>query len=416
MHLTNFGTKLSQKTGILQLMDDLGKAMSQGGMLMLGGGNPAHIPQVQKIFHNQLQQILNQPKRFNAMIGNYDTPEGSTQLRQALAQMFKHQYKWNITEKNIILTHGSQQGAFNLINMLAGTTPQGKKKKILFPITPEYIGYADQGIEEDFCTAIKPKITMLDQHTFKYNVDFDNLKITPNIGAICISRPTNPTGNVITDQEVHQLAKLAKKHHIPLILDNAYGVPFPGITFTQATPIWNQDIILCMSLSKCGLPGVRTGIIIANEKTIQILSSINAITTLAPNNVGAEIFTPLIKSQQILDISNNIIQPFYQKKSQQAITWIHQYMKNLPYAIHKAEGALFLWLWFQDLPITTLQLYQRLKKRKVIIVPGEYFFPGLKENWPHKQQCIRLTYAQNNKTVEQGIKIIAEEVAKAYEK
>ncbi len=47
---------------------------------------------------------------------------------------------------------------------------------------------------------------------------------------ICVSRPTNPTGNVITDEELLKLDAL-NQHGIPLVIDNAYGVPFPGIIF-----------------------------------------------------------------------------------------------------------------------------------------------------------------------------------------
>lgn len=71
-------------------------------------------------------------------------------------------------------------------------------------------------------------------------MDFDaleNLEELNNnkIGAICCSRPTNPTGNVLTDGEMTHLKQLAKKHGIPLIIDNAYDAPFPNIIHTSTT-------------------------------------------------------------------------------------------------------------------------------------------------------------------------------------
>ena len=51
---------------------------------------------------------------------------------------------------------------------------------------------------------------------------------------ICVSRPTNPTGNVITDEELMKLDLLAQQRDIPLVIDNAYGVPFPASS--SATP------------------------------------------------------------------------------------------------------------------------------------------------------------------------------------
>ena len=63
---------------------------------------------------------------------------------------------------------------------------------------------------------------------FKYHIDFNELTVDDSIGAICASRPTNPTGNVLTDQEIRHLDELARHHGIPLIIDNAYGNAVPG--------------------------------------------------------------------------------------------------------------------------------------------------------------------------------------------
>ena len=75
---------------------------------------------------------------------------------------------------------------------------------------------------------------------------------------------------------------------------------------------------------------------------------------------------------------------------------------------------MFLWLWFENLPITSLQLYERLKNRGVLVVSGHYFFPGLDDDWKHRDECLRVTYSQNDEDVYRGIGIIAEEVGKAY--
>ena len=46
-----------------------------------------------------------------------------------------------------------------------------------------------------------------------------------------------------------------KDYDIPLFIDNAYGLPWPNIIFTEeATPYWDSNVILSMSLSKIGLP------------------------------------------------------------------------------------------------------------------------------------------------------------------
>ncbi len=415
MRLSKFGKKLTSDSGINQLMDDLGKAMEGSrDMLMLGGGNPAHIPQVQQKFRQRMENILSIDGYFEHIIGDYDTPQGSMKFIEALVVLLNNEFQWGITPDNIALTNGSQAAFFFLFNMFAGECDNGKCKKILLPLCPEYIGYADQGLVDDLFISHIPDIVDLDEHIFKYYVDFDNLEITDDIGALCVSRPTNPTGNVLTDEEISKLTDLARKYDIPLLVDNAYGAPFPNIIFTDVKPSWNENTILSMSLSKLGLPATRTGIIIATEDIIKAVSGMNAVISLAPNSMGPALAYDMVKTGEIITLSREIIKPFYQKKAQRAVEQLHEELQGVDFHIHKPEGALFLWLWFRDFPITSRQFYERLKEKGVLVVPGNYFFPGLQEEWRHKYECIRITTSMDDDVVQAGLSIIAEEAKRAY--
>ena len=416
MQFSRFGERYTGEAGILQLMDDLGDALATDERVyMMGGGNPSHIPEVQAYFRQCMERLLQADGAFERMIGNYSPPAGDKAFRAALAHLLRQEFGWPIGPDNVALTNGSQTSFFYLLNLFAGPFADGTRRRILLPLTPEYIGYADVGIDGDIFIANKPDITFLDRHIFKYRVDFSTLTVDDRVGAICVSRPTNPTGNVLSDEEILRLSDLARAYDVPLIIDNAYGTPFPHIIFTDARPIWDEHIILCMSLSKLGLPGLRTGIIIANEEVIRAVAALNAIVSLAPTTAGAALTYDLIVSGEIIRISQKIIRPYYRHKAEQAIAWLHEAMDDLPFYVHAAEGAIFLWIWFKDLPITAAELYRRLKERRVIVVPGHYFFPGLAEPWPHKDQCIRMTYSQDEETVREGIRIIAEVVRRVYD-
>lgn len=395
-------------------MEDLGDAMAgEKEMLMLGGGNPAHIPEVQSYFRKRMQWFVDNPDKFAQIIGNYDAPRGEQQFLQALAELLKKTYGWQLGPENIVLTAGSQSGFFLLFNTLAGEFQNGTLKKILLPMTPEYIGYGDVGLIDNMFVANKPAIETFDDHTFKYHVAFDDLHIDESIGAICVSRPTNPTGNVLTDDEVTHLLELAEQHQIPFILDNAYGLPFPNIVFTDATPIWSEQTILCMSLSKLGLPAARIGIIIANEQITEAIAKMNGIISLAIGSFGPAIALELVRSGEVIRLSETVIKPYYQSKAKRAVALFHQELAGIDYYIHKVEGAIFLWLWFPGLPISCEELYRRLKTRGVLVLSGHYFFPGLDQAWQHKHECIRVTYAMDDDVVSQGIRIIADEVKRA---
>lgn len=413
MQFSKFGDKFNQYSGITQLMDDLNDGLRTPGAIMLGGGNPAAIPAMLDYFRQASEEMLASGELV-AALANYDGPQGKDAFVKALAQLFRETYGWDISEKNISLTNGSQSGFFYLFNLLAGKQPDGSHKKVLLPIAPEYIGYGDAGIDEDIFVSYHPEIELLDNGLFKYHVDFEQLTVDDSVAAICASRPTNPTGNVLTDEEVRKLDKLARENNIPLIIDNAYGLPFPNIIFEDVEPFWNENTILCMSLSKLGLPGVRCGIVIASEEITQALANMNGIISLAPGSVGPALANHIIGKGDLLKLSSEVIKPFYKQKSQRAVELLQEAITDERFRIHKPEGAIFLWLWFDELPITTMELYQRLKARGVLIVPGEYFFIGQKDEWDHAHQCLRMNYVQDDEMMQKGIAIIAEEVEKAY--
>src|SRR3989344_2978579 len=320
MRLSKFGTKFTSKSGILELMDDLGKALaSPVKKYPLGGGNPGHIPEMENIYRKRMEDILKDGDRFEKMVGNYTAPQGDLEFISSFATLLKNKYGWDISEKNVCVLGGSQTTFFFLFNLLAGQYPDGSFKKILLPIVPEYIGYEDQGIEKDFFTSVKPKFNFIDEHTFKYQIDFDNLKVTPDISAICVSRPTNPTGNVITNEEVEKLIKLSEENDIPLIMDSAYGQPFPNAIFTDAKPYFGKNIINVYSFSKIGLPSSRTSVIVGPEELIEALAAVNAIVSLAPGTIGQYLVLDLIKTGEIFNVSDNVIKPFYEKRSVEAV-------------------------------------------------------------------------------------------------
>ncbi|MGM8886719.1 valine--pyruvate transaminase [Psychrobacter sp. 1U2] len=439
MKFSKFGQKFTQPTGISQLMDDLGDALkSDQPVNMLGGGNPAKINAVNELFLETYKALgldndAGVPNS-SAIISmaNYSNPQGDAAFIEALVGFFNRHYDWNLTAENIALTNGSQNAFFYLFNLFGGafsdksnTDNQTVDKSILLPLTPEYIGYSDVHVEGQHFAAVLPHIDEVthegEEGFFKYRVDFEALENLPalkegRIGAICCSRPTNPTGNVLTDEEMARLAEIAKRYEIPLIIDNAYGMPFPNIIYSDAHLNWDDNTILCFSLSKIGLPGMRTGIIVAAPEVIEAVSAMNAVVNLAPTRFGAAIATPLVADDRIKQLSDDVIKPFYQQQAKTAITLLKKELGDYPLVIHKPEGAIFLWLWFKDLPISTSELYETLKEKGTLIVPSEYFFPGVDvSDYKHAHECIRMSIAADEQTLTDGIAVIGEVVRGLYD-
>lgn len=408
---SDFGEKLSAHSGIYDLMEDLGQALSAGGMIMMGGGNPAHIPAVEQVWRRRLEEILATPGAMESMLGDYDTPRGRPDFLQILANYFHKHLGWPVGPENIAVTTGSQTANFLLFNLLAGSARGGREhRRILFPLVPEYIGYSDQGVSPDMFRAWRPDIELRGADTFKYRMVCG--EITPDIAALCVSRPTNPSSNVITDLELSRLSALAARSGARLIIDHAYGQPFPGVMFSHVQPPpWEEHLIHTFSLSKLGLPTSRTGIIVAEPQIIDRVARMNAQVVLATSTIGQTITGPLFASDELTRMCAEVVRPFYRQRSHAALAALRESFAGYEhYRVHECEGAFFLWIWLPRLPVTDRELYARLKQHGLLVVPGSYFFPGLQEPWEHASQCIRVTYSADPAAVRRGMSILADEV------
>ncbi len=406
---SRFGATFAARSGTRELMDDLG-AVARGapGLINLGGGNPSLIPAMQEVFEAAWESVP--AAEWVKLASTYDAPQGHQDFLDALAASLRTQCDWPITARNLLVTSGSQASFFALFNLFGGVDASGRQRRILLPQAPEYIGYAQSAIEPDMLASHRALIEEHGPHRFRYRPDFSRIEIDDRFGAVCLSRPCNPTGNVIADDDLAHLRRMANAAGVPLIVDCAYGLPFPGIVFTPATLAWRDDLIVCLSLSKLGLPGLRTGLVIASEAIIDVLTSINAMLTLAPNPVGARLLLALMASHDVLALAREVVAPHYRAGAELALSLCDQHLGWTDFRAHVSEGAIFLWLWFPRLPVTAKVLYERLKARGVLVIPGHHFGPGLDEPWPHLSQCLRLSYAQPEDALDKGLSLVAEEL------
>ncbi|MGB8690848.1 MAG: valine--pyruvate transaminase [Microcoleus sp.] len=416
--LTQFGTQMSHLTGVRAIMKDIIETLRAGSgqeFINLSAGNPVILPEVDQLWRDSTAELLASAE-YGEVVGHYGSSQGYQPLIDAVLADFNWRYGLDLTDRNILITPGSQSIYFYAANAFGGYTTSKQLKHIVLPLSPDYTGYGGVSLIPEAVIACKPTLDIDEAaHRFKYRPDFSQLSIDETTGCIIFSRPCNPTGNVLTDDEVKKIAALAAPFNVPIFIDSAYGPPFPALNYTEMTPIFGDNIVHCMSLSKAGLPGERIGIAIGDEKIIQVLESFQTNMCIHSPRYGQAIATRAINSGALADIALNVIRPYYQSKFAVVETTLEQAMPSyLPWFLHRGEGAIFAWLWLKDLPMTDWEFYQELKKVGVILVPGSSFFPGLREDWRHKQECLRISLTATNQDLETAMKRLALMVEKVY--
>jgi valine--pyruvate aminotransferase len=345
------------------LMDDLGEVQRRPeAFLNLGGGNPARVPEVHAHFAARLAQLASE-RRLDSAFAGYEDPQGPLAFREQVAAYLARRQGWPVSADNILCTAGSQASFFMLFNLLAGDTAGGRRRQILFPQTPEYIGYSGLCLQPDCLRAVDSLTVDTGPARFRYAIDLGNLEIDPaDTAAICLSRPTNPTGNICRDDELAILSERAAAAEVPLIVDCAYGEPFPGMM-------------------------------------------------LSVNPLGASMASSLFEHNLLDRLVSETIRPFYRARLDFALKRCDEAFAGLDYRIHEPGGAIFLWVWFRDSRVDSQLLYERLKRRGVLVIPGHHFAPaGGAGVDGHLRQCLRLSFAQPEDVVARGVAVIGEEV------
>jgi valine--pyruvate aminotransferase len=411
---------MSNLTGVRAIMKDINETLRANAgqqLTNLSAGNPLILPEVEQLWRDCTAQLLDSPD-YGEVVCRYGSSQGYAPLIEAIIKDFNQRYGLSLNERNILVTPGSQSLYFFAANAFGGYTTSGTLKQIVLPLSPDYTGYGGVCLVPEALIAYKPALDIdAVAHKFKYRPDFSKLSITEKTGCVIFSRPCNPTGNVLTDDEVKKIAALAAPYDVPVLIDSAYGPPFPAMNFTQMTPIFGKNIIHCMSLSKAGLPGERIGIAIGDEQIIQVLECFQTNACIHASRYGQAIAARAINSGALAEISTQVIRPFYQNKFTVLESTLNEAMpKDLPWFLHRGEGAIFAWLWLQDLPITDWELYQELKQVGVIVVPGSTFFPGLEEEWEHKQQCVRISLTGSDEEIAMGMQRLAKVVQQVYQR
>jgi valine--pyruvate aminotransferase len=392
--LSRIGDEMSRLTGVRAIMKDIIETLRAGAardFINLSAGNPLILPEVEQLWRDCTLALLDSPE-YGEVVCRYGASQGYQPLIDTVVAEFNQRYGLQLTDRNVLVTPGSQSLYFCAVNTFGGYSTSGDLKQVVLPLSPDYTGYGGVALTPESLIAYKPILDLdADAHRFKYRPDFDRVTIDETTGCVLFSRPCNPTGNVLTDEEVQKIVDLAAVYDVPVLIDSAYAPPFPALNFTEMRPIFGDNVLHCTSLSKSGLPGERVGIAIGHERLIQVLESFLTNLCLHSPRYGQAIAARAIASGKLADLAENVIRPFYQAKFRILETTLDQAMPDVPWFLHRGEGAIFAWIWLNELPMTDWEFYQRLKQAGVIVVPGTTFFPGLREDWSHMQQCFRIS-------------------------
>lgn len=362
-----------------------------------------------KVYHLNIGQpdiktpevALEAIKNNNISILEYSHSAGFESYRNKLAVSYKN-HGVNVDAADIIITTGGSEA---LLFALGSTMDAGDEIIIPEPFYANYNGFSvASGV------TVVPVISTIDEgFALPPIADFEKL-ITPKTKAILICNPGNPTGYLYTQDEIHQLAELVKKHDLFLIADEVYReFTYDGdkhYSVMNVAGIENNAIMIDSVSKRYSMCGARIGCIVSKNKEVMATAMKFAQARLSPPTFEQ------IASEAALDTPQSYFDEVIGEYRERRDTLISELNKIENVKVATPKGAFYC---IAKLPVDNADNFAQwllesydFNGETVMVAPAAGFYStpnvGLDE--------IRIAYVLKKEDLIRSVEILADAIKK----
>ncbi len=318
----------------------------------------------------------------------YTSNYGMLELRQEIVRYLYERFGLSYdAEKEVIVTVGASEAIDMALRTLINPGDE-----VLIP-EPCYVSY-------QACTLMshgKPvMIPTTAEKNFKLTPADIEAKITPKSKVLMLSFPNNPTGAVLTKDELLALAEVVKKHDLVVISDEIYS----ELTYEQepvsfaSLPGMKERTILVSGLSKAfAMTGWRVGYIACDAEFIQAMVKIHQYTILC---------APIMGQIAAIEAFRNGMKEVARMRTEydHRRRYIVKKCKDIGIDLVTPEGAFYAFPSIEKFGMDCETFATKLlQEKKVAVVPGNAFGKS-------GEGFIRCSYATSMKNIEEAFRRI----------
>ncbi len=312
----------------------------------------------------------------------YTSAPGDNAVRAKIADNIKSRFGAEANMANIYMTCGA---AASLTVSLKALCNSGDEVLLLAPFFPEYSVFA--------ANAGTRGVIVPAAEDFGLNLEGIKNAINEKTAAIIVNSPNNPTGAVISENEVIALAELLCEksqeigHPIYLIADEPYReLCYEGTV--PYLPCYYDNTIVCYSYSKSlSLPGERIGYIFVSPKA-QDSADIFAAVCGAGRSMGF-VCAPSLMQRVALTCDGMCADISKYDRNRRLL---YNSLIEMGYEVVKPKGAFYLFV--KALEPDANAFYEKAKKHELLLVPSDSF--GV-------EGYVRISYCVSENQIERSL-------------
>ena len=330
---------------------------------------------------------------------HYTSNFGLMELRQAIADKLKRENHVDYKASEVLVTVGLSEAVFAV---LATILEEGDEILVPDPVWLNYINVPN------LLGAKAVTYGLTEETGFQMNLEEVKAKITPKTRAIVIITPNNPTGGVLSEDVLKELAEIAVSNDLMVISDEVYErLVYDGAKHISiaSLPGMKERTFTMNGMSKAyAMDGWRLGYVAAPEEYILAMNKFHQHnTTCAPNFVQVAAIAAL--NEEGDEVKEMVKE--YQRRRDYAVKAINE----IP-GLHCEcpKGAFYIFINCKSLNIKSADLSAYLlEEAKIALVPGDVFGPG-------GEGYLRMSFANSYENVVEGCAQLKKAVALLQQK
>ena len=340
-------------------------------------------------------ESLNAVKETDLDLLKYEYSQGSLEFRNNVCNYYK-KHSIYVSPDDIITTVGASEALSFTMNSICDPGDE-----VIIP-EPFYANYNGFALASD--VNVIPITSKIEDNFALPSIHEFEKKINRKTKAILLCNPCNPTGYVYSKEEIINIANLAKKNDLFIVVDEVYREFI--YTDTKHFSIledekFSENAILIDSTSKrYSLCGARVGFIVSkNSEFIQTCLKF-ALTRLSPPTLALIAANHALNSRE--DYIENVIKEYY-KRREVIINELSQ-IDNIKFS--NPMGAFYSII---KLPIENAEDFAKFlltdfsyKNQSVMLSPASGFYSS--ENYGKDE--VRIAFVLNSEKLKNAIKII----------
>jgi aspartate/methionine/tyrosine aminotransferase len=310
----------------------------------------------------------------------YPWSNGSPKLRANIARFYP-----GATAENVTVTNGGSEA--NFISFF-GLLSKGERAAVMIPNYQQAWGLGRFfGDASDTYELVEGKES--------WELDASSLKkaVNKKTKLILVTNPNNPTGHVLTEEEMVLLVDAADRVGAWLVVDEIYrGAELAGGT---GPTFWGRydKLLITSGLSKAfGLPGLRIGWVVGPEKTVAKLWAYRDYTTLSPTSVSDQLATIAMAPME-RDAIFKRTRKILRAQLPTLERWVASHGGVL--SMIRPEAAAIGYVHYR-LPVASREFYKRLMSEESVLVTTA-------DLHGQKGKYIRIGYGYDEKELATGL-------------